>query len=318
MSQDNIQQDTPQNNEQTYESLEEAVFGGDDVVTEGSSNINDAFTSGNEGDTNAAPEQGQPAERVEGVTQEPQVSNDEKRYQYWQSQADKLKNENADLKRSLNETLPRTAEDLQEYQEPVEQRTEEFPPPPEKPQRPRAFNREEAYADPASESARYLDEVEDWRDNINEYNTLKTQYQSAVMEEKFQSMENERVAEAQRQQAMQQKNAQVNQIKDHVMGHYGMDENQANDFMQKMSNPKSINIDNLVQLYRMQQGGAQNQPVENNATPSATFQQVQNAQQVPSPMGVMPSGQNNIDGRSVEDKIMDTMIGNFNGKNPWK
>ena len=131
-------------------------------------------------------------------------------------------------------------------------------------------------------------------------------------------MENERVAEAQREQAMQQKNAQVNQIKDHVMGHYGMDENQANDFMQKMSNPKSINIDNLVQLYRMQQGGAQNQSVENNGTPSATFQQVQNAQQVPSPMGVMPSGQANADGRNIEDKIMDTMIGNFNAKNPWK
>jgi hypothetical protein len=45
---------------------------------------------------------------------------------------------------------------------------------------------------------------------------------------------------------------------------------------------------------------------------------MQNAQQVPSPMGVMPSGQSNADGRSVEDKIMDTMVGNFNSKNPWK
>ena len=32
MSQENMQQDTPQDNQQTYESLEEAVFGGDDVV----------------------------------------------------------------------------------------------------------------------------------------------------------------------------------------------------------------------------------------------------------------------------------------------
>ena len=87
-----------------------------------------------------------------------------------------------------------------------------------------------------------------------------------------------------------------------------------------MSDPSSINVDNLVQLYRLSQG----QPVANQntatpaPTPSADFQQVQNAQQVPSPMGVLPSGQGNADGRKMEDKIMDTMIGNFNSKNPWK
>ena len=153
---------------------------------------------------------------------------------------------------------------------------------------------------------------------MNEYNTLKTQYQGAVMDEKLQAIENDRIAEAQRQQASQQKAAQASQIKEHVMGHYGMNTNEAQDFMSKMSDPKSLNIDNLVQLYRMQQGGAQNQPVDNNATPSDSFQQVQNAQQVPSPMGVMPSGQSGNDGKSFEDKMMDTMIGNFNSKNPWK
>jgi len=84
-----------------------------------------------------------------------------------------------------------------------------------------------------------------------------------------------------------------------------------------MSDPRSLNVDNLVQLYRMQQGApvqTQQAPVQ----PSDNFRQVQNAQQVPSPMGVMPSGQNNTDSRSMEDKMMDTMIGNFNSKNPWK
>ena len=68
----------------------------------------------------------------------------------------------------------------------------------------------------------------------------------------------------------------------------------------------------------MQQGGAQNQSTGNTASPSDAFQQVKKAQQVPSPMGVMPSGNSDIDGKSVEDKIMDTMIGNFDSKNPWK
>ena len=66
----------------------------------------------------------------------------------------------------------------------------------------------------------------------------------------------------------------------------------------------------------MQEGGASQQNTQSQ--PSATFQQVQNAQQVPSPMGVMPSGQSNTDGRSMEDKMIDTMIGDFNSKNPWK
>ena len=112
--------------------------------------------------------------------------------------------------------------------------------------------------------------------------------------------------------------AQQNEIKSHVMGHYGMSDGEAKDFMSKMSDPKSINIDNLVQLYRMQNAGATQQTAPVQATPSDSFQQTRNAQQVPSPMGVMPSGNTNVDGRSVEDKMIDTMIGNFNSKNPWK
>ena len=55
-----------------------------------------------------------------------------------------------------------------------------------------------------------------------------------------------------------------------------------------------LNIDNLVQLYRLKQGGAAQQQTT-SAQPSDAFVQTQNAQQVPSPMGVMPSGNSNID-----------------------
>tara|TARA_R100001129_G_scaffold154804_1_gene117650 strand:- start:223 stop:612 length:390 start_codon:yes stop_codon:yes gene_type:complete len=126
-------------------------------------------------------------------------------------------------------------------------------------------------------------------------------------------IQQEKVQEAQRQQAAQQKATQASQIREHVMSNYKMTAPEAQDFINKMSNPKSVNIDNLVQLYRMQ-----NSQTTQNAQPSAEFTQYQNAQQIPSPMGVMPSGQTNVDNRSVEDKIMDTMIGNFDSKNPWK
>jgi hypothetical protein len=315
MTQDNIQQDTPQEgaNTEQYSSLEEAVFG----TSEGSEgDITSAFTSGNEGNTETAPE-GQPeVSTQENVQQPTQPNNDEKRYQYWQSQADKYKNELNAMKQAQQQPA-QEQHAQQQPQEPVQQPAEQFPAPPQKPQRPRTFNREEAYSDPSSDSARYLDELEGWRDDINEYNTLKSEYQTALVEERFNSYEQQRVAEAQRQQAAQQKAVQENEIKSHVMGHYGMQESEAVDFMSKMSDPSSITIDNLVQLYRLQ-GSGNAEGTQAPAAPSQQFTQTKNAQQVPSPMGVMPSGQSNVDGRTTEDKIMDKMIGNFNSKNPWK
>ena len=310
MTQDNIPtQDTPQTgtNEQQFNSLEEAVFG-----QEGSSkDISSAFTTGDERNTEIAPETtGQPQVGTQETTQQPIEDNDERRYQYWQSQADKYKNELEAIKSQPQQPV---------QEQPVETKKEQvddFPAPPSKPKRPRTFNREESYSDPTSESARYLDELEGWRDDINEYNTLKSQYQTAVIEDKFNKMENSRVEEAKKQQAHQQRSAQETEIKGHVMGHYGMNETQAKDFMSKMSNPESLNIDNLVQLYRLQNGGAPQQGTP--AAPSQSFQQTKNAQQVPSPMGVMPSGQSGADTKSLEDKMIDSMIGNFNSKNPWK
>ena len=315
MTQDNIQQDTPQettnsSNEQQYSSLEEAVFG-----VEGSEgNVSSAFTSGNEGNAEPAP-QGQPEVSNQETNQPPvQTNNDETRYQYWQSQADKYKNE-------LDSIRSQQQQPVQQRQKPVapaKPEVESFPAPPDKPQQPRSFNREEAYNDPSSESARYVDELEGWRDDMTQYNTLKSEYNTAVIEEKFNKMQQDRVAAAKRQQARQAQAAQQNEIKQHVMGHYGMQESEAMDFMKSMSDPKSINIDNLVQLYRLKNSGGSAQQTPNPPTPSEAFTQTKNAQQVPSPMGVMPSGNTNADGRTMEDKMMDTMIGDFNSKNPWK
>ena len=305
---DNIQVDTPQETEQNFSSLEEAIFGS----PEGSSDVSSAFTSGNEEITEPAPvKTGQPEVSQPVETSQPeQTNNDETRYQYWQSQADKYKNE----LESLKATQPAP---VQPEAPAVDIDADEFPSAPSKPQKPRLYSREEAYTDPASESARYDDELSQWRDDMNEYNSLRTQYQSAMLEEKFNKLESDRVEAAKKQKAAAAEAQQQNEIRSHVMGHHGMSESEASDFMTKMSDPNSITVDNLVQLYRMQNGNTApqtNAPVQ----PSASFQQTKNAQQVPSPMGVMPSGQSNVDNKSFEDKVMDNLIGNFNSKNPWK
>jgi len=316
MTQDNIQQDTPQTNtSEEFQGIEEAVFG--NSSNEGSTNISDIFNVKPEGTTEEAPTEGQPSNNEVVETSETATEptdNDTKRYAYWQSQADKYKNEIAEMKKVQEAPAP-TQQPIQEV---PEKSVEEFPPAPERPLRPRNFSREEAYTDPSSESARYLDAKEDWDEQMVEYNTLHTQYQNAVLQEKFDKMENQRIESAKKQEAAQIAAKQQAEISSYVTGHHGMSEAEANDFMTKMSDPASINIDNLVQLYRMQQGNAA--PQQNNApaSPSQSFQQTKNAQQVPSPMGVMPSGQSNTDGRSIEDKMMDSMVGNFNDKNPWK
>ena len=318
MSQDNIQTDTPVEGNQTEEvvSLEEAVFG--DGFNEGSDVVDKALPTdeGTQEVEQAAPEQGQPVEVS---------NNDEKRFQYWQSQADKAKNENVRLRQTLasqsqqnvaNQQQPQP----QQAQQPVAEQApvEEFPAPPEKPSKPAGFSREEAFTDPSSQSAQYIESVEQWRDDMTEYGQIKSQYDTAVQQERLDSIERERVQNIQRAQAYQVKKNQAREIIDYVQGNHGMSQDEAVDFMRTMSDPSSISTDNLVQLYRMQKGGVSQPTNTQPVAPSQNFQQVQRAQQVPSPMGVMPSGQTNVDGKSMEDKIMDTIIGDFNDKNPWK
>ena len=317
MEQENIQKDTPQEgaNEQQYQSLEEAVFSGN--LSGGSEgDISNVFTTGETGNTpEASAEQvTQPVAEQPSINQENvQQNNDEKRYQYWQSEADKAKNENAQLKAQLQNSQANV------QTQPVhnEPEVEKFPDPPEKPQRPGGFSREEAMSDPQSQSARYLDEVEEWRDTMTEYTSLRTEYNAAVQQERMDAIEEARVNRIKKAQAQQKVNSQKNELADFVIGNHGFTENEAVEFVNTMSDPSSINLDNLVQLYRLKKGQPTRQAVAPKG-PSQDFQQVQNAQQVPSPMGVMPSGQPNTDNRNMEDKIMDKMIGNFNSKNPWK
>lgn len=125
-----------------------------------------------------------------------------------------------------------------------------------------------------------------------------------------QQQEAERVRQARIQQANQ-----MREVSDLVQGHYGMSQQETQEFIKTMSDPSSITVDNLVQLYRLQKGQAVNPATPQTAQPSEAFQQAQRAQQVPSPMGVQPTaGQNQV---SSEDQIMDNMISDFKSKNPW-
>ena len=278
---------------------------------EGSSNISveDAFF----GTQEEAPIEGQPSQEEIPQTEAPaevDPTNDEKRYQYWQSRADKLQNQMEQMQAQIQQPP-------MQQQAPVQQEAipEEFPPPPDRPMKPRAFSRAEAYSDPDSESARYLDSMDDWRAEVDEYNHLKADYQNAVVQERIQGIEEQRQNEIRQKEAYNQQMRQAQEIDQYVQGHYGLSAEESQEFMREMSDPKSLSMDNLVQLWKMRKsvGNTEAPPV---GQPSPAFQQTQNAQQVPSPMGVMPSSGGTTN-KSDEDQIMDNMLNNYNKNNPW-
>jgi len=306
--------DTPQSTEAQNsvnafdtEALEQ--FGSKEGSADNNLTVEDAFFKHTEETTEEAPRQEQ-APSVQG-TPEQDARNDERRYQYWQSQASKRENELQALKQELETT--KAAPATQAPQEAAET-VQEFPPPPMAPKKPARYTREEAWSDPSSESAKYLDEKESWDTDISQYNELKHQYDLAVMQEKLDQQANYLGEQEQQRQNKVEQGRQISQISEHVQGHYGLNTTETNEFIRTMSNPESISMDNLVQLFRMNQAGGQQQGVPTG--PSPEFQQARNAQQIPSPMGVMPahstqSTQNN------EDSIMDELINSHKSKNPW-
>jgi hypothetical protein len=284
-------------------------FGPQEGSDDNNLTVEDAFFKHTEEATGEAPRQEQ-APVVAG-TPEQDAKNDERRYQYWQSQAAKRENELQALKQELETT--KTAPATQAPQEAAET-VQEFPPPPMAPKKPTRYSREEAWSDPSSESAKYLDEKESWDADISQYNELKHQYDLALMQEKLDQQANYLGEQEQQRQNKVEQGRQISQISEHVQGHYGLTPTETNEFIRTMSNPESISMDNLVQLFRMNQAGGQQQGVP--IGPSPEFQQARNAQQIPSPMGVMPahSTQSN---QSNEDSIMDELINSHKSKNPW-
>ena len=266
---------------------------------------------------------GTPDSNVETNT-EPQTpvaeaKNDDTRYEYWQSQASQKDNELKDMKAQQQQMMAMQQQMLQQNQAPVksEPEVEKFPEAPTRPSKPRNFSREEAYSDSSSESARYLDETEEWRDNMEEYKELKHQYDMAVIQEQLGNERKARVEEVQKREAYAKQRQEIANVTHSVQEKYGLNQEEARSFVQEMSSADSLTMDNLVQLWRIRQG--QNAPMSGNVqnTPSPTFQQTKRAQQVPSPMGTMP-GTGNQATSSTEDQIMDRMITDLESKNPFK
>lgn len=241
-------------------------------------------------------------------------STDETQYQYWQSQTDKERNEKSQLKVELDNLKAQVAQQtpVATPQKPEKDKLEEFPAPPEKPAAPAGFSKEEAYGDPMSASAQYLQTVEGWRDDMLQYNNLKSDYVAAVGQ--YYRDQNEEQAK-QRQEAYSQEQRQrqvMDDVRAQVVGKYGADQTTVDNFIKEMSDPQALSIENLWKLYNLNHGASA--PA---STPSPDFRQIQQTQTVPSPMGVLPSATTQANSKSPEDMIMDGMINDYKGANPF-
>ena len=252
-----------------------------------------------------------PQEGTAEPTVEGPVDNDVKRYQYWQSEADKARNQNIQLQQRLGQIEEHL---VQQPQPQVEPEPEQFPAPPSKPGKPRNFSRTDATDDTNSDSARYLDEVDEWRDNMDEYNRLHQQYTQAVMVEEREKLYREREDIRRHQVETENYNRNMDNISNHLSTQYNATPEEVKQFVQVMDDPKNITVDNLFQLYRMQNGAEVTAPLTQTSS-NESFEQRKRAQQVPSPMGVVPS-QSNAQ-TTGSDTVMDSMINDYKQRNPF-
>tara|TARA_R110002051_G_scaffold202268_1_gene268970 strand:+ start:11664 stop:12554 length:891 start_codon:yes stop_codon:yes gene_type:complete len=232
-------------------------------------------------------------------TDDPKSDSDQ--FQYWQSQSDKkqveietLKGQMSEMMGALKSSAP-TAEPVKEtvkLEKPV------------KPSKPTEYDHSEALADPDSESAKYLSNREQYMDSMTDYMSTMEASRLDIMEE---------------QQATQQKELSRQKLVNDLQGKYSYSNDEAKDFIETMSSPDSLSLDNLVQLHKMRTG---NGPQEiTQVTPQAQEKAAlmgsrQEKLSIPKPIGVQP-GASRQSSSKIEDQLMDSMVGDFKKRNPF-
>lgn len=193
--------------------------------------------------------------------QEPQATNlqeptpqiaapkaDPNRMEYWQSRADqeaKFRQQYEPLIEFLtqDEELLSTIEaKLSQGQTPAVPRLEA----PQPPQRPNNFSEVDAYQNPDGESARYLRELNNFRDKKAEY-----------LEQKLTQLEEQRLQEVQAQKIQMEKQQRYSQTAQQLVGQFGFSQEEAVEFIRDMSDPRSLEMPVMVEFWKFAKQRAQ-------------------------------------------------------------
>jgi len=239
---------------------------------------------------------------------------------YWQSEADKKNNELEKLRVENQKLMETSTSNKEETIAPANQEADElviedFPAPPNEPVKPRGFNRLDAQSDGNSDSAQYIEDIEQWRNDMTKYNAIRVQWNYEVQKKKDDYREGKaRRLEADRaaHTANTQRTAAITKT---LKSQYGADDAQVEDFVKTMSSKESWTLDNLWNVYAIKKGIAVKQASNQVVQPSATFQQQRVAQHAPNPLSLMP-GQAEIP-VTTEDLVMKRLLSNSNENDPW-
>lgn len=204
-----------------------------------------------------ADEGAEQAQPVAEAVEEPQ----EERYEYWQSKYDQKASEYNRMEekiKSLENVAPiakhieenpwildNVARSLSGDTQGVSGKTEPqgSPKKPERPSKPSNYDPSEAYMDPDSSSFKYRDALDGYREDLVSYQ---------------EDMETHRLAQADKQYALQQKqqqeamaHQQQQAMQTNLQEGYGYTPERASEFIQYYSSPDSISLENLVALDRI-------------------------------------------------------------------
>ena len=188
------------------------------------------------------------AESSESPKETP-AKEDSSRFEYWQSQADKVTSE---LSNAQQELEYYRSQAQQQHQPTVSNGQPNGQPQqnmgvqqdslqaPVKPTKPVSYNEVDAYNDPESTSFKFRLEKERYQDDY-----------MGFLEQKDEVRENQMRAQYEQAYAQQQTNLVKNSAMSHAMGGYGFDQLKAGDFVNWASNPNNVTVDHLIKLYMM-------------------------------------------------------------------
>jgi hypothetical protein len=189
----------------------------------------------------------QQAESTQGSEQDP-AKEDSSRFEYWQSQTDKVKGELSNAKqeleyyKGLTQQQQSTVSSGQPNGQPQQQVgvQEDSLKSPVKPTKPINYSEVDAYNDPESTSFAHRLEKERYQDDYMGYLEKKDKNREEEMRTQYE------YALTQQQTAMVKSNAMS-----HAIGGYGFDQIKAGDFVNWASNPNNVTVDHLIKLYMM-------------------------------------------------------------------
>ena len=207
---------------------------------------------------------------IEPVTQgDVEPRDDESRFQYWQSKHDQKASEAKAMEskiKELEDVIP-IANYIRENPDalqsvaghlsgnspsvPAQAESKGLPKKPERPSKPASFDASEAYMDPESESAKYQQKMENFRDSMIDYYEEKDTYRQE------QDMAQQQAYQAQQQE--QSKKNYYNGVHSDLVSKHGYSPGKAQEFMQYYSSPESLSLDNLVLLDKMKSAPSKDQ-----------------------------------------------------------